>query len=373
MTRSARTGTSPTVISRTRHVGEGLVAEVGRGQRRQHVARPRPPDPEAGPLRGDVARSGRSPSSGRWRAHPLAVVVAEGGAGDDREALLAEPRDGEVALDPAAAVEHLRVGDLADARGRRGCRRGLRGSSAAPGPSISSLANEDSSKIATRLAGGAVLGADRRRPVLPGPAARPQRLVARGGVRLVPVDPLPARFLAEGGVVLAVPGVDRRRPAAAARPGARGWGSGCRSRSRRSPGSARGCRRASGTGRRSGGCPCARGRGSARPRRSTRPSLCRSRRRRRARGRRSRRRRRSRATSVSPRQNSLSGVKASGPLISLVTVISSIAGTRRFGVLGDLLEAVPVLFEQAAVEVGRDPVEAARARRAGRPARCWRS
>ena len=34
-------------------------------------------------------------------------------------------------------------------------------------------------------------------------------------------------------------------------------------------------------------------------------------------------------TSVSPRQNSLSGVNASGPLISLVTVISSIAGTRR--------------------------------------------
>ncbi len=34
------------------------------------------------------------------------------------------------------------------------------------------------------------------------------------------------------------------------------------------------------------------------------------------------------ATSLSPRQNSLSGVNASGPLISLVTVISSIAGTR---------------------------------------------
>ena len=34
-------------------------------------------------------------------------------------------------------------------------------------------------------------------------------------------------------------------------------------------------------------------------------------------------------TSVSPRQNSLSGVNASGPLINLVTVISSIAGTRR--------------------------------------------
>ena len=33
-------------------------------------------------------------------------------------------------------------------------------------------------------------------------------------------------------------------------------------------------------------------------------------------------------TSVSPRQNSLSGVKASGPLISFVIVTSSIFGTR---------------------------------------------
>ena len=34
------------------------------------------------------------------------------------------------------------------------------------------------------------------------------------------------------------------------------------------------------------------------------------------------------STSVSPRQNSLSGVNPSGPLISFVTLISSIAGTR---------------------------------------------
>ena len=34
------------------------------------------------------------------------------------------------------------------------------------------------------------------------------------------------------------------------------------------------------------------------------------------------------ATSVSPRQNSLSGVNASGPLTIRVTLISSIAGTR---------------------------------------------
>ncbi len=62
-------------------------------------------------------------------------------------------------------------------------------------------------------------------------------------------------------------------------------------------------------------------------------------------------------TSLSPRQNSLSGVNASGPLIRRVTLTSSIAGTRRDELLGDLLEAGPVLLEQAAVEVLRDPVE----------------
>ena len=35
------------------------------------------------------------------------------------------------------------------------------------------------------------------------------------------------------------------------------------------------------------------------------------------------------ATSLSPRQNSLSGVNASGPLMRRVTLTSSIAGTRR--------------------------------------------
>src|SRR5262249_12441401 len=61
-----------------------------------------------------------------------------------------------------------------------------------------------------RLTGGAVLGSDRRRPVLAGPAARAQRLVAGGGVRLVPVHPLPTGFFAERRVVLAVPQVRRR-------------------------------------------------------------------------------------------------------------------------------------------------------------------
>ena len=49
------------------------------------------------------------------------------------------------------------------------------------------------------LATGDVLRADRRRPELAGPAARPERLVAARGVRLEPVRPLPARLLAERG------------------------------------------------------------------------------------------------------------------------------------------------------------------------------
>src|SRR5918994_1470488 len=54
--------------------------------------------------------------------------------------------------------------------------------------------------------------------MLPRPAARPQRLVPGGGVALVPVDALPAGLLAEGGTVLAVPGVGRRGPQRPPRP-----------------------------------------------------------------------------------------------------------------------------------------------------------
>src|SRR5262249_48383839 len=67
------------------------------------------------------------------------------------------------------------------------------------------------------LAAAAVLGADRRRPVLSGPAARAQVLGAVGGVRLIPVDPLPTGLLAEGGTVLAAPEVGRGHPQRAAR------------------------------------------------------------------------------------------------------------------------------------------------------------
>ena len=131
----------------------------------------RAPEAEAGVARRHVLDAAPSRPPGAcariqarsWR--PNAVP------GDDPEAVLGEPRDREVALDPAALVQHLRVGDRADVAARRGCRTGARGSRRAPGPTTSILANDVSSKSAARLAAGAVLGADRGRPEL----ARPSR------------------------------------------------------------------------------------------------------------------------------------------------------------------------------------------------------
>ena len=62
-------------------------------------------------------------------------------------------------------------------------------------------------------------------------------------------------------------------------------------------------------------------------------------------------------TSDSPRMNSLSGVKPSGPLITRLTPASAIAGTRRMAPFHDRLEAVHVGRQELAVEVGRDAVE----------------
>ena len=44
-------------------------------------------------------------------AQPAEVVVAKGGPGDDEEAVVVKAGYGEIAFDPAAPVQHLRVGD----------------------------------------------------------------------------------------------------------------------------------------------------------------------------------------------------------------------------------------------------------------------
>ncbi len=137
-------------------------------------------------------------------------MVRERRTRDDQEHLRVELRHGEVALDAAAGVERLRVGHRAGAarhvvvadplqepRGVRAAHLDLR--------ERRLVEHHDA------LAGRAVLGHDRRRPVPSGPAVRAPLLVGLDGVRVVVVHALPAGLLAERRPVRGVPGVRRRR------------------------------------------------------------------------------------------------------------------------------------------------------------------
>ncbi len=128
---------------------------------------------------------------------PGEIVPAEGRAGDDPEAIGREPRDREVAFDPAPRVQHLRVRDRADVPRNTVVAEPLE---QLRGALARYLDLRERRLVEERrgLATGAVLGADRRRPVPARPAAWAQALVAGGGVRLEPVRALPAGLLAEG-------------------------------------------------------------------------------------------------------------------------------------------------------------------------------
>ncbi len=82
---------------------------------------------------------------------------------------------------PPRAVEHLRVGDRADVARDAVVAQPLEQLGGAR-PGDLELGERRLVEQRRRLAAGRVLGADRRRPVHPGPAARAQRLVA-GGAR----------------------------------------------------------------------------------------------------------------------------------------------------------------------------------------------
>ena len=137
----------------------------------------RAPEPEAGELLGHVGNRHRAVIR-RVRPDPRQVVAAERRPGDDAKAILGEPRHGEVALDPAALVQHLGVRDRTDVAGDAVVRRAVRGRRLSPGPRPRSWRTRSRRTAPPALAARAVLGADRRRPEPPGPAAGPQRLVA---------------------------------------------------------------------------------------------------------------------------------------------------------------------------------------------------
>ena len=89
------------------------------------------------------------PSAGAWRRIQLRSWLPNAVPVTIENTLLLDARHGEVALDPAAAVEHLRVRDRADVAGDAVVAQRSR-NSAAPGPATSSFANEDSSNSAAR-------------------------------------------------------------------------------------------------------------------------------------------------------------------------------------------------------------------------------
>src|SRR5688572_2756710 len=124
-------------------------------------------------------------------ANPAKVVPAEGGPGDDLEAVLGEPRHREVALDAPALVEHLGVGDGTDVPPDTVVAEGLEEVRGAR-PRDLDLRERRLVEQGCRLAASSVLGPDRGRPHLPRPTAGPEALVTLRGVELEPVRPLPA-------------------------------------------------------------------------------------------------------------------------------------------------------------------------------------
>src|SRR4029077_5659976 len=151
-------------------------------------------------------------------ANPVQVVLAECGAGDDAKPVLRQTGDGEVAFDAAAVVEHLGVGESPDRARDAIVREALQELRRAATADLD-LGEGSEIKHRGRLAARSMLSLDRGRPQPAGPTPRPQRLVTAGGVRLEPVGPLPARFLAKRGAELLEAGVSRRqakRPARAA-------------------------------------------------------------------------------------------------------------------------------------------------------------
>ena len=142
--------------------------EVGRGVNGCRLARLRPPETEERVRRGDVLDRD---TVGRVVADPREVVLAEGGARDDPKALVAEPRDREVALDSAARVQHRGVRDRADVTGdavRAEVLEELGGSFAGH----FDLRKRRLVEQRSGLAAGDVLGADRGRPQPSGPTVR---------------------------------------------------------------------------------------------------------------------------------------------------------------------------------------------------------
>ena len=233
-----------------------------------------------------MSRRSTPPSSGRCRRSHARSWLPVRGPGDEQVAVGRHAGDRQVALDPAAAVQQLGVDDrptgastsLAHIRLEE--RDGAR-------PDDLELGERGLVEQAGRLPRGQRLRADRRRPVLARPAARPEGLVAERRRSTRTSSGAPSRTSRRTTRAERRRGPRRSaRSEAAGRRGAPRSGSGCRSRSRSSRSTAPACTTWLPVGGpEAAGCPSSRGRARARRRRSRSPSGGRSRPRRRCRGR----------------------------------------------------------------------------------------
>src|SRR5258705_8249695 len=129
-------------------------------------------------------------------ADPGQVVHAEGGARNDPETVRRKASDGEVALDAAGFIQHLRVSQRADTASDAIVGEALEKFARASTPHLD-LGERCEVEDGGRLAARVVLDPDRRRPQASGPTVWTQSLVAARPVGLEPVGPLPSGLLAE--------------------------------------------------------------------------------------------------------------------------------------------------------------------------------
>ena len=192
---------------------EGLVGDVVARHRGQDVARPRAPQPDRRPRRGDVDQRGRSVLR-QVVAEPLLVSHPVRAAGHDPEQVVAEPHDREVGLEAAARRQQWGVDDASD---RHVHLTGGDPLQPVQGAGTGDVEDRERRQVedAGVLAHREVLGIDDRRPPARVPLVRARLdavVLDQRRVRLEPLRPLPARRLVEDGAERFVARVHRRQP-----------------------------------------------------------------------------------------------------------------------------------------------------------------
>ncbi len=184
---------------------EALAADVVLGDRGEHLAGHRAPEPDGGDLVGAVGQRGQ-PVLGQLRRERVPVGHAVRATGDHAEVVVAEPHDGEVGQEAALGVEHRGVDDLADRDVALRDAGALHGLQRARALDVEDLERRQVDHAGV-LAHGEVLGVDDRAPParVPLVLARHDRvavLLDETGVGLVPERALPAGGLEEDGAEL---------------------------------------------------------------------------------------------------------------------------------------------------------------------------